>query len=348
MKLPIVTVLIAAFGTATAQDARMNRNVQPEPDAASRPITWNEGVQILQTAWQNIGNFDASLDCSHLVNQIYEVAGLHYTYASSNELYQGVDGFERVRRPQPADLIVWRGHVGVVVDPREHTFYSSLRTGPKLDSYDSPAWRVRGPARFFRFLVRAGEYVGSAPAQTLTAARNGQSGNDQDVSEEMPSPVSNEVRVARTTATASSDEIFLKADRHHKEAIEKELLQAWSDASDDRQERWEQAQNVLIVESLKIERIHLSGSTGTLQARIKSPARLTSEGLQVHSSIEPVRFRLVRNQNGWKIDSSANRIFLSGDAAVVAIADRLAAMARENSSRAEEAQAAALLHAMLR
>src|SRR6185312_7502570 len=50
-------------------------------------------------------------------------------------------------------LIVWPGHVGIVVDPQQRSFYSSLNSGLKIDSYDAPAWRARGPARFFRFLI---------------------------------------------------------------------------------------------------------------------------------------------------------------------------------------------------
>ena len=60
---------------------------------------------------------DTELDCSHFVQYLYEQAGLYYGYAPSRTLYDGMEGFRRVSHPEAGDLIVWRGHVGIVVDP---------------------------------------------------------------------------------------------------------------------------------------------------------------------------------------------------------------------------------------
>ena len=91
-------------------------------------------------------------DCSHLVHAIYERAGFSYPYADSNDLYDGAQGFRRVPRPQPADLIVWHGHVGIVVRPSTHKFFSFLSGGPGLDDYHSRYWRGRGEPRFYRYV----------------------------------------------------------------------------------------------------------------------------------------------------------------------------------------------------
>ena len=91
-------------------------------------------------------------DCSHFVHGIYERAGLPYEYASSSELYVGTDEFRRVANPQPGDLAVWRGHAGIVVNPVQHSFFSVLRSGPGLASYDSPYWGQRGKPHFFRYV----------------------------------------------------------------------------------------------------------------------------------------------------------------------------------------------------
>lgn len=96
-----------------------------------------------------------TLDCSHLVHYLYNRVGLRYTYAESRKLYQGVAGFTRVLHPQAGDLIVWRGHVGIVVDPQERSFVSALRTGVKVAQYDSRYWKKRGSPRFFRYAGRA-------------------------------------------------------------------------------------------------------------------------------------------------------------------------------------------------
>ncbi len=92
-------------------------------------------------------------DCSHFVNAIFDRAGLPFPYTNSIQLYNGTDKFRRVFHPQAGDLIVWRGHVGIVIDPLEHTFYSMLRSGLRLASYRSPYWRRRGYPRFFRYVA---------------------------------------------------------------------------------------------------------------------------------------------------------------------------------------------------
>ena len=91
-------------------------------------------------------------DCSHLVHSIYESAGFPYPYANSEDLYEGAKGFLRVERPQPADLVVWHGHVGIVVRPSGHAFLSLLRTGPGIDDYLSRYWKNRGQPRFYRYI----------------------------------------------------------------------------------------------------------------------------------------------------------------------------------------------------
>ena len=99
----------------------------------------------------------AGLDCSHLVHDIYERAGLPYDYATSRDIYDGIDGFHRVYHPLPGDLIVWRGHVGIVVDPDEHSFLSALRSGVKISEYDTRYWKRKGRPRFYRYSRQSDE-----------------------------------------------------------------------------------------------------------------------------------------------------------------------------------------------
>jgi hypothetical protein len=98
-----------------------------------------------------------SFDCSHLVHALYERVGLHYQYATSRALYRGIEAFQRVLQPKTGDLVVWRGHTGIVVDPSQHSFLSALRTGVKTSSYISRYWKHRGPPRFFRFALLIGK-----------------------------------------------------------------------------------------------------------------------------------------------------------------------------------------------
>src|SRR5579864_6690193 len=119
---------------------------QKRPDAKSLLLLI--GQQIHET----------ELDCSHFVQYLYEQAGLYYGYAPSRTLYDGMAGFKRVAHPRPGDLIVWRGHVGIVVDPDETTFLSALRSGVKISSYQSHYWLRRGRACLLRY-VRADESI---------------------------------------------------------------------------------------------------------------------------------------------------------------------------------------------
>jgi hypothetical protein len=98
---------------------------------------------------------EAEPDCSHLVHAIYKQAGFSYPYMPSSDLYAGVEGFERVKKPEPGDLVVWRGHVGIVIKPSRHLFFSVLSTGAGIDDYTAPYWKHRGQLRFYRFVKPA-------------------------------------------------------------------------------------------------------------------------------------------------------------------------------------------------
>lgn len=94
----------------------------------------------------------AEHDCSHLVHAIYQNAGFPYPYASSDDIYDGVTGFQRVSHPEPGDLVVWHGHVGIVIRPSRHAFFSFLSGGPGIDDYTNRYWKSRGKPRFYRYV----------------------------------------------------------------------------------------------------------------------------------------------------------------------------------------------------
>jgi len=138
------------------------------PDALG-PLSEDDGLTVLGAALESRGaayRMEKRRDCSHLVHAVYEKAGFAYPYAPSSDLYRGAEGFERVDEPQPGDLVVWHGHAGIVVSPRQHTFFSALRTGLGVDNYDSAYWMGRGHPRFFRYVKQESEAVVSGPAHT--------------------------------------------------------------------------------------------------------------------------------------------------------------------------------------
>ena len=124
-------------------------------EARGRLLSRREGRELVDLALTQTEIPDEKPDCSHLVHQIFDAAGFEYPYATSYQLYAGVPQFQRVQSAQPGDLIVWQGHVGVVVDPAEHSFYSSVGSGLETEQYDNDYWRQRGNPRFYRYLVAA-------------------------------------------------------------------------------------------------------------------------------------------------------------------------------------------------
>jgi cell wall-associated NlpC family hydrolase len=118
----------------------------------NRTLSPDDGLAVISAALDSKVRVFPERDCSHLVHAIYERAGFPYDYVSSYDLYAGVEGFQRVWYPQPGDLVVWQGHVGIVVRPSRHVFYSFLRSGPSTDDYESPYWMSRGRPRFYRYI----------------------------------------------------------------------------------------------------------------------------------------------------------------------------------------------------
>src|SRR5215472_730275 len=148
-------LIFATLCLATASTA-LGQNVRPAPTETHgpRPISRTEGRKILAAIPPTIDvKSESETDCSHLVHDIYEKAGFPYGYVSSRELYIGSTNFTRVHVPQAGDLVVWRGHVGIVIDPQEHSFFSVVSSGPDTQFYDSPYWLSRGIARFFRYVT---------------------------------------------------------------------------------------------------------------------------------------------------------------------------------------------------
>jgi hypothetical protein len=126
-----------------------------QPSAARRTLTPEDGLVVIAAALDSRIRLDPEPDCSHLVHAIYRRAGFPYSYAPSSDLYVGTKEFQRVIHPQAGDLVVWRGHAGIVVNPAHHVFFSALRSGLGTDSYDAPYWKERGRIRFYRYIKAA-------------------------------------------------------------------------------------------------------------------------------------------------------------------------------------------------
>jgi cell wall-associated NlpC family hydrolase len=151
----------AQEGVAHANSEQPKRNAaivqvaDKKQPAKNRRLTKNDRKALVALVLSKRVQGEDESDCSHLVHTIYESAGFPYAYAPSDDLYSGVAGFQRVKAPRPGDLVVWRGHVGIVIKPSKHTFFSSLRSGLDTDNYNSAYWKRRGQPRFYRYVKKA-------------------------------------------------------------------------------------------------------------------------------------------------------------------------------------------------
>jgi hypothetical protein len=142
---------------------------QSKSDARLRLLSVNQGETIVQAAWELRRGLNPKPDCSHFIQAVYAKAGFVYDYATTREIFTGIDGFRRVQHPQPGDLVVWQGHMGIIIDPNEHSFYSSVLSGFAIENYQSNYWQARlGHPRFYRFVVKNPQ---SAPRTILANSK---------------------------------------------------------------------------------------------------------------------------------------------------------------------------------
>jgi len=151
-------VLLAHGMQSATASALTAKSASPEARKtrvrSGRMLTADDGLAVISAALDTPRHFASNPDCSHLVHAIYERAGFPYEYAPADDLYDGVDAFHRVHHPQVGDLIVWRGHVGIIVRPSRHVFFSFLSAGPGTDDYRSRYWMTRGEVRFYRYIKK--------------------------------------------------------------------------------------------------------------------------------------------------------------------------------------------------
>jgi NlpC/P60 family protein len=144
-------VVGAAFSQPSRSKADSHEISEGHATGHSHPLTDDDRLSLIAAALDARVRRDEP-DCSHLVHAIYEQAGFDYAYAPSSDLYAGTEDFQRVKKPEPGDLVVWRGHVGIVIKPSQHVFFSFLSDGPGIDDYTSSYWKHRGKPRFYRYI----------------------------------------------------------------------------------------------------------------------------------------------------------------------------------------------------
>jgi len=338
---------------------------------APRPITLRGGETIVNAAWERERQTGRRPDCSHLVHEVYTHAGYPYPYADSFELYAGMHSFVRVPKPQPGDLVVWRGHVGIVVDPGKRSFFSSVTSGLRTELYDAPQWRARGPARFYRYaaatrgnLTLANERrprITKEPVQVVTALPVEDSrANSSGTAEPITKSANSTTTVAPDVGLPSSgskleipSSILVAASRDR--PTEAEIAEAVSELNNGtgnilREEDLSRLdRKVIVYDHLSIDRIEFKGNRGSAQARIKSRATLRGESIERKPRYEKFRWELRRVNGGWEVLVPKDRVYVPRDVAVRMLAARLASLAQDagvSGSDSSLPQQAQIVHAL--
>ncbi len=333
-----------------------------EPEPVARLLTAAEGRSVVNAAWQLDPPARKTQDCSHLVHQIYANAGFEYSYASSFEIYAGNDSFERVRNPQSGDLVVWPGHVGIVVDPLQHSFYSLVRTGWEAQDYQGPYWKSRGRPRFYRYKVGSGEVQSavktSAPVQLSNGAKHGTAPIiDQRTPAENADPnrppraVSERTKVNGRVAApptpvedAGAFEVpstFVIAPGNKRPTPE-EVAEGISEVSDAfgsvlRKDDPASLQlPVVIVEQFKVERVDVKRDHGWARLEVESKVSFGGGSVHLKRQKEKVRWELRRTESGWEAVTPLDRNYVPHDVAVKNLAAQLARLTASDGAAAHQ------------
>jgi hypothetical protein len=356
--LPLVACVAAPLLHAQGSDHRDNTDARQSASRA-RLLNLNEGLAVLGAAMDMAHYPTGEQDCSHLVHDIYDRAGFPYSYENSVGLFNGTDDFQRVARPQPGDLIVWRGHMGIIVNPVQHSFFSSLRTGFGVEQYDSHYWRKRGRPRFYRYVKTASAGLSLASAKPHSTSESAVHRAAEEESTDAPTPSDSEVDP--DSASTGSDlqqpqpdlPLAVTADRATPEALRQALEEKFSDANThlENTDLLNSIKPVVIVESFQIKKVHVKHDQGWAEVQMNEPSSLSAGEANLQRRSEKRRWPLYRNGEQWQLEFPTEVIYLPKQTAVRLLAHQLAAMTGSGTTSThgtqQEAQLARLLDRLL-
>jgi hypothetical protein len=373
--------LICLIGGSLAK-AQVTASVRaPGSDLASRLVNAQEGRSIADAAAEQNELMGPPQDCSHVVHQIYANAGFEYPYASSFEIYAGDENFQRVKIPQAGDLIVWPGHLGIVVDPAEHSFFSLVSTGLKAQDYEAPYWKLRGRPRFYRYKIGGAAVLSAANTPTVGKVSNAakQSGEqpvpaERTSSESSPANPEPKVVSERTPLVYGPPAPPTEANPHTAYEVPSSIIIAAGSKSPTRNEvtagiselsnaagiilrtgdPLELPQPVLVVERFSVQRVEIKRDRGWAHLQIDSKLSIAGGEAHVKRRREKIRWELRRTESGWEAVAPSNRTYVPQDVAVKNLAAQLARLTASDGAAThqtavlrQESQLANLLSSLL-
>jgi len=277
-----VWLLLLAGGTIFSA-AQQSKTAPTAATVKTPPVPLldaEDGLAVLASALDFRNQASEKADCSHLVHDIYERAGFSYEYVTSSDLYTGTGEFRRVTRPQPGDLIAWPGHVGIVVSPARHTFYSSLNSGLGVESYDSDYWKRRGRPHFLRYVKEPATAVASAtktPALKNTSLET-KTSSTPEVDEDAEGPQPPTTAQAKLEPVQFPRLLVVDSMRPTDEDVSETITNALSKTAEDMKGHnvFAQPQTFVVLRDIQVEKVKLKGATGWADVSTSESASLTN------------------------------------------------------------------------
>jgi len=335
----------------------------------ARPLSLDEGLAILSSALDSRHHAAFRTDCSHFVHGLYDRAGFPYAYAPSSDLYAGVDEFRRVTKPQPGDLAVWRGHAGIVVNPVQHTFFSLLRTGPGVGSYESAYWKKKGRPRFFRYVkaapgrVLAGSVRNVSLRPALEDAEPQQDDSEDSASEAMEERSSKTMlatpRVTQPFPAQLSNApipplvVVVNSIHPKPDQVADAFLRACTDSEQNFRGRdlSKSAQPLIVFDRFTVKKVHISGTQAWADVQIDELASIARSQSQAGTHSERQRWPLIRRDRAdWELVLPRDTVYLPQSVAVRLLAQQLARLTEDTPATArsqEKTELAKLLNVLL-
>jgi hypothetical protein len=334
-------------------------SAKPVPGAtSSRLLSSDEGLAIIGAALETRHTTHSGGDCSHLVHAIYEQAGFPYPYADSSKLYDGIEDFRQVTHSQPGDLAVWLGHAAIVVNPAQHSFFSSTRSGLRVESYDLEYWKHRGLPRFFRYVKPASP---SSPSVTRTATaklpilHNGESPTPHVVagdSDDLPNDDS--LSSALPTAGSRPRILVVYAPQPKPKQVNETLSQEFDETKRARrgQEVLNLSEPLTVFDHIEVKAVHVKGNQGWAEVNMEGLSSLVAGRAAPKKRSEQQRWVLTRRDaDTWELLLPLKSTYLPHDLAVRLLAHQLATLADKTSgagdSAKDQAQLARTLNLLL-
>ena len=355
--LPLV--LLASVRPASAQ----SETATSHPPPSWRLLTLAEGRTIVSAAREVERPDHDAQDCSHLIHRIYEDAGFDYPYQSSFELYVSAENFARVKYPRAGDLIVWPGHVGIVVDPLQHSFFSLVSTGVDEQNYAGAYWKSRGVAHFYRYKVQKTRVLtasaaaapprDSAATKSLAVNRENEAirsrlGSDSS-SPPATGPNSNPPVFGPPTPAEFREPGFaftlpskIVVSGGKKPPTREAVAEGISELTDATGSVLRSADPlkiqvpVVIVEAFSVERLEIKRDHGWAHLQISSKASITGGTIQLEQHEEKVIWELRRTASSWEALTPPDRAYVPHDVAVKNLAAQLARLTASDGAAAHQ------------